>query len=78
MNKQTVILAVLAGSMLPIWRDESWDGYVNTWEALIYTLTRSKEHVPYEEALAEAQQQWADYNGVSISGPGGIIPPYLA
>jgi hypothetical protein len=50
-----VLLALIA----PVWRDPAWSGGINGIQALWWLLTQPpKEHIPVEEALAEARAAW--------------------
>lgn len=47
-------------SFAPIWRDPSWSGGANAYEAIYYFSTREKKHIPYETAVEECRQAWED------------------
>jgi len=53
------VILGLAVLCLPIWRDPSWTGGVNAYEAIYNVATKTKEHLTVEEALEECRQAYS-------------------
>jgi len=60
-----VMLGLAVFSILPVWRDPTWSGGVNTWRAVYELATKpQKEHIPVDEAIYLAHKAWSESQGV--------------
>jgi len=64
--RSTFILAGLLASLLPIWRDPSFEGGVNAFEYLYLMTAKDRPHIPYEQAVGEAQQAYKEVHGIGF------------
>jgi len=51
-------------TLLPVWRDPSWEGGKNAWQSIHFLATNpQKEHISVEQALAECRQAYQESLG---------------
>ena len=54
----TIILAVGAFSLLPIWRDPAVPEPMNLWQYVKHMTTADRTHILYTEARTAARSAW--------------------
>jgi len=65
-TRNALILTGLLASILPVWRDPSYDGPANLWIHVWSMATKDREHIPYDQAVTEAQEAYNEVHGIGF------------
>lgn len=57
---KTLLLSLGVLSLIPIWRDPCYESGLNFWQYLSHNFQSEHPHIPYEEAVQEAQAAYLE------------------
>lgn len=64
-KRGSLIIVVLAASLLPVWRAAGRETGMNIWEYYQYVHTQEywDLHIPYDQAVGKARDIWEEKHG---------------